>query len=223
MQGPAVRAFQDAVRRRSVGREPVAYITGVKGFRHLDLHVDPRVLIPRPETETLVEAALDAAAVRARGRRRHRQRRGGAGAQGRAPGPRGDGDRRQRGRAGRGARQRGAAGARRRASCAPTCSTAWARSTRWSPTRPTSRTARRWRPRSCATSPPRRSTPGSTGWRWCAGWWRRPASAAPPSSPLEVGAGQALAVEELARAAGFARTERRADLAGIDRVVAAWR
>ena len=48
VQGPAVRVFQDAVRRRSVGREPVAYITGVKGFRHLDLHVDPRVLIPRP-------------------------------------------------------------------------------------------------------------------------------------------------------------------------------
>src|SRR4051812_24746643 len=59
VEGGAVRAFQDAVRRRSVGREPVAYITGVKGFRHLDLHVDPRVLIPRPETETLVEAALD--------------------------------------------------------------------------------------------------------------------------------------------------------------------
>jgi release factor glutamine methyltransferase len=58
VEGPAVRAFQDAVRRRSVGREPVAYITGVKGFRHLDVHVDSRVLIPRPETETLVEAAL---------------------------------------------------------------------------------------------------------------------------------------------------------------------
>ena len=40
---------------------------------------------------------------------------------------------------------------------------------------------------------------------------------------LEVGAGQAIAVEELARAAGFERTERRADLAGIDRVVSAWR
>jgi release factor glutamine methyltransferase len=60
VEGPAVRGFQDAVRRRAVGREPVAYITAVKGFRHLDLHVDPRVLIPRPETETLVEAALDA-------------------------------------------------------------------------------------------------------------------------------------------------------------------
>jgi release factor glutamine methyltransferase len=59
VEGPAVRAFQDAVRRRSVAREPVAYITGVKGFRHIDLAVDARVLIPRPETETLVEAALD--------------------------------------------------------------------------------------------------------------------------------------------------------------------
>jgi release factor glutamine methyltransferase len=59
VEGPAVRAFQDAVRRRSVEREPVAYITGEKGFRRLDLAVDPRVLIPRPETETLVEAALE--------------------------------------------------------------------------------------------------------------------------------------------------------------------
>ena len=59
VEGPAVRAFQDAVRRRSVEREPVAYITGIKGFRHIDLQVDARVLIPRPETETLVEAALD--------------------------------------------------------------------------------------------------------------------------------------------------------------------
>jgi release factor glutamine methyltransferase len=60
VEGPAVRAFQNAVRRRAVEREPVAYITGVKGFRRLEIAVDPRVLIPRPETETLVEAALDA-------------------------------------------------------------------------------------------------------------------------------------------------------------------
>jgi release factor glutamine methyltransferase len=51
------RAFQDAVRRR-VQREPVAYILGRRGFRHLELEVDPRVLVPRPETEHLVEAAL---------------------------------------------------------------------------------------------------------------------------------------------------------------------
>ncbi|MEJ7894080.1 MAG: peptide chain release factor N(5)-glutamine methyltransferase [Solirubrobacteraceae bacterium] len=43
---------------RRARREPVAYITGVKGFRNLDLTVDRRVLIPRPETEHLVEAAL---------------------------------------------------------------------------------------------------------------------------------------------------------------------
>jgi release factor glutamine methyltransferase len=57
--GPAVRAFQDAVRRRSADREPVAYILGRRGFRHLELAVDPRVLVPRPETELLVEVGLE--------------------------------------------------------------------------------------------------------------------------------------------------------------------
>ena len=52
------RAFADAARRRSM-REPVAYIVGRKGFRRLELAVDPRVLVPRPETEHVVEAALD--------------------------------------------------------------------------------------------------------------------------------------------------------------------
>jgi release factor glutamine methyltransferase len=52
------RRFQDHARRR-VQREPVAYILGRKGFRTIDLLVDGRVLIPRPETEHLVEAALD--------------------------------------------------------------------------------------------------------------------------------------------------------------------
>jgi release factor glutamine methyltransferase len=52
------RAFQDAARRRSQ-REPVAYILGRRGFRRLELDVDSRVLVPRPETEHLVEAALD--------------------------------------------------------------------------------------------------------------------------------------------------------------------
>jgi release factor glutamine methyltransferase len=54
----AARAFQDAARRRS-RREPVAYILGRRGFRRLELLVDDRVLVPRPETEHLVEAALD--------------------------------------------------------------------------------------------------------------------------------------------------------------------
>ncbi|MGA9286617.1 MAG: peptide chain release factor N(5)-glutamine methyltransferase [Solirubrobacteraceae bacterium] len=60
--GPAVRIFQDFVRRRSVEREPVAYILGRRHFRHLELAVDPRALIPRPETELLVELALDLSA-----------------------------------------------------------------------------------------------------------------------------------------------------------------
>jgi release factor glutamine methyltransferase len=50
--------FADFARRRRE-REPVAYILGVKGFRDIELAVDPRVLIPRPETEHVVEAALD--------------------------------------------------------------------------------------------------------------------------------------------------------------------
>jgi release factor glutamine methyltransferase len=53
----AARTFQDFARRRTA-REPVAYILGRKGFRRIELEVDGRVLIPRPETEHLVEAAL---------------------------------------------------------------------------------------------------------------------------------------------------------------------
>jgi release factor glutamine methyltransferase len=49
--------FSELVARRAA-REPVAYITGVKEFRRISLAVDPRVLIPRPETELLVEVAL---------------------------------------------------------------------------------------------------------------------------------------------------------------------
>jgi release factor glutamine methyltransferase len=57
--GDAARWFRDAIRRRTVERVPVAYLVGRKGFRHLDLVVDARVLVPRPETEHLVEALLD--------------------------------------------------------------------------------------------------------------------------------------------------------------------
>ena len=45
--------------RRRLRREPVAYILGRKGFRSIELSVDPRVLVPRPETELLVELALE--------------------------------------------------------------------------------------------------------------------------------------------------------------------
>jgi release factor glutamine methyltransferase len=56
---PAVaRRFGEFVRRR-LRREPVAYITGRRAFRHIELAVDRRVLIPRPETELLVEVAVE--------------------------------------------------------------------------------------------------------------------------------------------------------------------
>lgn len=68
-----VEALDDAATERAVHRldsmvgrvragEPVQYVLGHWAFRHLDLMIDPRVLIPRPETEQLVELAL----VRAR-------------------------------------------------------------------------------------------------------------------------------------------------------------
>jgi release factor glutamine methyltransferase len=44
---------------RRVRGEPLAYVLGSAGFRNLVLAVDPRVLIPRPETELLVDHALE--------------------------------------------------------------------------------------------------------------------------------------------------------------------
>lgn len=53
-----VGRYREMLRRR-VRREPLQYITGRAAFRELDLAVDARVLIPRPETELLVGAVLD--------------------------------------------------------------------------------------------------------------------------------------------------------------------
>ena len=66
----AGRRFGEMVRRR-LRREPVAYILGRKGFRSIELAVDRRVLIPRPETELLVELALE---LRPAAGARHRDR-----------------------------------------------------------------------------------------------------------------------------------------------------
>ena len=51
-------AFRALVERRAQG-EPVAYLTGTQGFWSLELAVTPATLIPRPETERLVELALE--------------------------------------------------------------------------------------------------------------------------------------------------------------------
>lgn len=53
-----LKRFKELVKRR-IKREPVAYIVGVKEFWSMDFAVTKDVLIPRPETEFLVEAALD--------------------------------------------------------------------------------------------------------------------------------------------------------------------
>lgn len=51
-------SFDAACSRRAAG-EPLAYIVGHKEFHGVDLCVDPRVLVPRPDTETLVEWAIE--------------------------------------------------------------------------------------------------------------------------------------------------------------------
>ncbi len=60
-----VDAYRDVIRRRAA-REPLQYITGTAAFREIELAVDPRVLIPRPETEVLVGAVLEWAGERDR-------------------------------------------------------------------------------------------------------------------------------------------------------------
>jgi release factor glutamine methyltransferase len=53
----ALERLERLVERR-LAREPVAYILGLRGFRQLELRCDSRALIPRPETELLVEVGL---------------------------------------------------------------------------------------------------------------------------------------------------------------------
>jgi release factor glutamine methyltransferase len=65
----AVAGFDDAVARRLAG-EPVAYIRGIKEFHGIALAADARALIPRPETEQLVEAILAETMARLTGSRR---------------------------------------------------------------------------------------------------------------------------------------------------------
>jgi release factor glutamine methyltransferase len=54
---PAGRAALDTVLQRRAAREPFAYITGTRGFWTIELETSPATLIPRPDSETLIEAA----------------------------------------------------------------------------------------------------------------------------------------------------------------------
>ncbi|WP_240653208.1 peptide chain release factor N(5)-glutamine methyltransferase [Sphingomonas crocodyli] len=58
MDAPAPAGF-DALLARRLGHEPIAYIIGHRAFWTIDLAVAPGVLIPRPDSETLIEAAID--------------------------------------------------------------------------------------------------------------------------------------------------------------------
>jgi release factor glutamine methyltransferase len=58
LQSAEVDAYRELVRRRAQ-REPVAYITGRREFYGRDLEVSPAVLVPRPDTETLVDRVLE--------------------------------------------------------------------------------------------------------------------------------------------------------------------
>jgi release factor glutamine methyltransferase len=53
----APRGFEPLLRRREAG-EPIAYITGRRAFWTIELELGPGVLVPRPDSETLIEAAL---------------------------------------------------------------------------------------------------------------------------------------------------------------------
>ncbi len=65
----AVPALPALLRRRAEAREPLAYLLGTRGFWTLALAVSPATLIPRADTETLIEAALEAAPGRGSVRR----------------------------------------------------------------------------------------------------------------------------------------------------------
>src|SRR5258706_12010700 len=58
MAPQAIKSYKAAVARRAAG-EPVPYIVGEREFFSLEFKVTPAVLIPRPETELLVEFALE--------------------------------------------------------------------------------------------------------------------------------------------------------------------
>ena len=134
--------YRELVARRS-RREPVAYILGEWGFRRLTLTVDRRALIPRPETEIVVERALGhlrGLEAPASARRRHGDGGDRARDRRRAHGRAGDRDRRLRRRARAGARERGANRARRSTCSSTTCGAGFraGRTTSSSRTRPTS-------------------------------------------------------------------------------------
>jgi release factor glutamine methyltransferase len=218
VEGPAVREFQQLVRRRSVEREPVAYLVGRRGFRWIELDVDRRVLVPRPETELVVEVVVQRAA---------------------------EGDRIADVGTGSGAIALALAHERPdldvTGSDVSADALAVARANgrrlglevRWieadlvpdgaydviASNPPYVRDGEALPPDVARHEPALALYGGADGLDVVR---RLVVDAHPSLLVVEVGAGQAPEVEQLARAAGYAQTERRTDLAGIERVVVAW-
>ncbi len=208
-RGLASRSSRSAPAARPAN--PVAYLVGEKEFHGLDLQVDARVLVPRPDTETLVEWALECLHGRkpraARARPGHRQRRQRARTPARSPRCKGRCRRCQRRRARRGARQWRAARPRRCASPRPTGWPAPAPAMRSSwPTRPTSPTATLTspalrpraaerpglRPRRPRRHPPHRRGQRRPTWRTAAGCcWNTATTRRPPCTPCSPNAASA--------------------------------
>jgi release factor glutamine methyltransferase len=223
VDGAAVRAFQDAVRRRAFDREPVAYITGVKGFRHLELQVDRRVLIPRPETETLVEAAVEilpqgarvvdvgtgsgAIALALEDERPDLEVTGTDVSEDALEVARANADRLGLGVAFARADLLAGVGEFDAVVSNP----------------PYVEDGAELAPEIVRHEPSLALRAGPDGLDVLRALVPAAAAMGAEVLAVEVGAGQAAAVEQLARGAGFGRAERRADLAGIDRVVVAWR
>jgi release factor glutamine methyltransferase len=63
LSDPQVARFRELVRSRVDSGRPVAYLVGRRGFLDLDLFVDERVLVPRPETEHVFEVLLEVSAA----------------------------------------------------------------------------------------------------------------------------------------------------------------
>ena len=230
----AVARFDALLARRLAG-EPIQYVLGHWPFRTLDLMLDERVLIPRPETEGLVDhalACLDGPGDRRRPR--HRLGRDRALAGRRAPGRRGVGDRRLGRRHRRGPGQprrhrrtrrprRRAAG--RRATGSTRCPTSCAGKVTGSswPTRRTWRAPIRSPTRCWIGSRPARSSPVARASRRSSGSSRRRRAWLAPGGALvvEIGETQGQAVRSVARAAGFTDVAVEKDLAGRDRYLVA--
>ena len=214
----AGREFAALVRRR-VRREPVAYLIGRRGFRAIELEVDRRALIPRPETELLVEVAV------ARAPETALDVGTGSGAVALAiadelPGVRVDAtdtsaaalelaraNARRLGFAERVTFHAAGAGPDRRYDLV-VANLPYVREDEWGTLAPE---ITGFEPREALVA-------GGDGLAAI-----RELLVSPPDSAaiaLEVGAGQAADVAELVAAAGFHRVETRSDLAGIDRVVA---